>query len=75
MDVRVGGSFKMSFLNFGTGNSHTFGGEYLELVPHERTDKGVPPFSFFFFKRTPVPFSRNTSRRSPPQRPAQRVEP
>lgn len=36
MDVRVGGSFKMSFTNFGTGISHTFGGEYLELVPHER---------------------------------------
>ena len=36
MDVKVGGSFKMSFTNFGNGNSHSFGGEYLELVPHER---------------------------------------
>ena len=36
MDVRVGGTFKMSFTNFGTGNGHSFGGEYLELVPHER---------------------------------------
>jgi len=36
MDPRVGGSYKMSFTNFGTGSSHSFGGEYLELVPHER---------------------------------------
>lgn len=36
MDVRVGGTFKMSFTNFGSGHSHSFGGEYLELVPHER---------------------------------------
>ena len=36
MDARVGGSFKMSFTNFTTGKSHSFGGEYLELVPHER---------------------------------------
>ncbi len=35
-DVRVGGTFKMSFTNFTTGKSHTFGGEYLELVPHTR---------------------------------------
>ena len=35
-DVRVGGSYKMSFTNFSTGASHSFGGEYLELVPHER---------------------------------------
>ncbi len=34
-DVRVGGSYKMSFTNFGTGKSHTFGGTYLELVPGE----------------------------------------
>ena len=42
MDARVGGSYKMSFKNFSTGNSHSFGGEYLELVPNERivhTDK------------------------------------
>ena len=36
MDVKVGGSFKMSFTNFTTGKSISFGGEYLELVPHER---------------------------------------
>jgi uncharacterized protein YndB with AHSA1/START domain len=36
MDVKVGGTFKMSFTNFTTGSSHSFGGEYLELVPHER---------------------------------------
>jgi uncharacterized protein YndB with AHSA1/START domain len=36
MEAKVGGAFKMSFTNFSTGNSHTFGGEYLELVPHER---------------------------------------
>jgi uncharacterized protein YndB with AHSA1/START domain len=36
MDARVGGRFRMSFRNFGSGNSHSFGGEYLELVPHER---------------------------------------
>jgi uncharacterized protein YndB with AHSA1/START domain len=35
MDAKVGGTFKMSFTNFTTGNSHTFGGEYLELKPHE----------------------------------------
>ena len=33
MDARVGGTFKMSFTNFTTGNGHAFGGEYLELVP------------------------------------------
>jgi uncharacterized protein YndB with AHSA1/START domain len=36
VDARVGGSFRMSFTNFTTGKSHSFGGEYLELVPHER---------------------------------------
>ena len=36
MDARVGGSYKMSFANFATGKSHSFGGEYHELVPHER---------------------------------------
>lgn len=33
MDARVGGTFRMSFANFTTGNGHSFGGEYLELVP------------------------------------------
>ena len=36
MDPRVGGTYKMSFTNFTSGKSHSFGGEYLELVPHER---------------------------------------
>ncbi|RTZ41618.1 polyketide cyclase [Candidimonas sp. SYP-B2681] len=36
MDAQVGGSYKMSFCNFSTGNSHSFGGEYLELVPSEK---------------------------------------
>ncbi|MBV8978290.1 MAG: SRPBCC family protein [Alphaproteobacteria bacterium] len=36
MDAKVGGSFRMSFRNFTTGNAHSFGGEYLELVANER---------------------------------------
>ena len=36
MDAKVGGTFKMSFTNFGSGKSHSFGGEYLELVTNER---------------------------------------
>jgi uncharacterized protein YndB with AHSA1/START domain len=36
LDARVGGSFRMSFTNFGNGASHSFGGEYLELVPGQR---------------------------------------
>ncbi len=46
MDTRVGGSYKMSFTNFGTGNSHSFGGEYLQVVPNELlqyTDKFDDP--------------------------------
>ncbi len=35
MDAKVGGTHKMSFTNFSTGKSHSFGGTYLELVPHE----------------------------------------
>ena len=35
-DVKVGGSYKMSFTNFTTGKSHSFGGTYTELVPNER---------------------------------------
>ena len=45
-DAKVGGAFKMSFRNFTTGASHSFGGEYIELVPHERvryTDKFDDP--------------------------------
>ena len=36
LDARVGGTYKMSFTNFSSGSSHSFGGEYLELVPNER---------------------------------------
>jgi uncharacterized protein YndB with AHSA1/START domain len=36
MDPKVGGSYKMSFTNFTTGKSHSFGGTYVELTPHER---------------------------------------
>lgn len=36
MDFRIGGKYKMSFTNFTTGNSHSFGGEYLEIIPNER---------------------------------------
>ena len=46
MDARVGGTYKMSFTNFSTGTSHGFGGQYQDLVPHERiryTDKFDDP--------------------------------
>jgi uncharacterized protein YndB with AHSA1/START domain len=46
MDARVKGTFKMSFTNFGSGNSQSFGGEYHELVPNEKiryTDKFDDP--------------------------------
>ncbi len=36
LDARVGGSYKMSFTNFSTGHTDSFGGKYLELVPNER---------------------------------------
>lgn len=42
LEAKVGGTFKMSFSNFNTGSGHSFGGEYLELVPDEKiryTDK------------------------------------
>ena len=49
MDAKVGGHYKMSFTNFTTGNSHSFGGEYLELIPNEKLrytavfdDKNLP---------------------------------
>ena len=49
LDARIGGSFRMSFTQFSSGNSHSFGGTYLELVPHERIrytdtfdDPGLP---------------------------------
>ena len=46
LNAKVGGTFRMSFRNFTTGTSHSFGGEYLELVPGERlryTDKFDDP--------------------------------
>jgi uncharacterized protein YndB with AHSA1/START domain len=46
IDAKVGGGFRMSFTNFGTGHSHSFGGKYLELVPNEKlryTDKFDDP--------------------------------
>jgi uncharacterized protein YndB with AHSA1/START domain len=46
LDARVGGTHRMSFTNFGTGASHSFGGRYLELKPNERlryTDKFDDP--------------------------------
>ena len=36
LDAKVGGTYKMSFTNFTTGSSHSFGGTYLEMKPHER---------------------------------------
>ena len=36
LDARVGGTYKMSFTNFSTGQAHSFGGTFLELVPYER---------------------------------------
>ena len=46
VDAKVGGTYQMSFTNFTTGQSHSFGGRYVELVPHERiryTDKFDDP--------------------------------
>jgi uncharacterized protein YndB with AHSA1/START domain len=46
LDAQVGGTFRMSFHNFGSGNGHSFGGEYLELVPNQRiryTDRFEDP--------------------------------
>ncbi|MET0851889.1 MAG: SRPBCC family protein [Candidatus Rokuibacteriota bacterium] len=46
MDARVGGGYRMSFTNFNTGKSHSFGGTYVELTPHERiryTDRFEDP--------------------------------
>ena len=46
LDAKVGGTYRMSFTNFTSGHSHSFGGSFLELVPHERirhTDKFDDP--------------------------------
>lgn len=49
LEAKVGGTFRMSFRNFSTGNGHSFGGEYVELVPNQRLrytdrfdDPGLP---------------------------------
>jgi uncharacterized protein YndB with AHSA1/START domain len=60
MDARVGGTFRMSFINFSSGHGHSFGGEYLELVPHERiryTDRFDDP-NLPGEMRSPSPCSR-----------------
>ncbi len=36
MDLRIGGAYRMTFTNFTTGNAHSFGGEYLEIIPNEK---------------------------------------
>ena len=46
MDVKIGGTYNMTFTNFTTGNGHSFGGEYLEIIPNELlkyTDKFDDP--------------------------------
>jgi uncharacterized protein YndB with AHSA1/START domain len=46
MDAKVGGGYRMSFTNFGTGQSHSFGGKFVEMTPNERlryTDKFDDP--------------------------------
>ena len=60
-DPRVGGAYKMSFKNFTTGESHSFGGKYLELVPNERIrhddnfdDPGLPGTMITTITFTPV---------------------
>lgn len=61
MDAKVGGTFRMSFTNFTTGNGHAFGGEYLELIPAQKivyTDKfdnpGLPEVMKTTVMLTPV---------------------
>jgi uncharacterized protein YndB with AHSA1/START domain len=52
LNAKVGGTFRMSFRNFTTGNNHSFGGEYIELVPHERlrytTNLTIPTYQVKF---------------------------
>jgi len=46
MDIRIGGTYRMTFTNFTTGNGHSFGGEYLEIIPNKLlkyTDKFDDP--------------------------------
>jgi uncharacterized protein YndB with AHSA1/START domain len=63
LDARVGGTYKMSFTNFSTGHGHSFGGEYLELVPNERIrhtdtfdDPGMPGVMQTTISLRPVSF-------------------
>lgn len=62
IDARVGGRYRMSFTNFGTGATHSFGGEYLELVPGQRIvhtdafdDTGLPGTMRTTIEFRPVP--------------------
>lgn len=61
LDARVGGSYRMRFIDFGTGHFHAFGGTYLELVPNERIrhddrfdDPGLPGTMITTISLTPV---------------------
>lgn len=61
LDARVGGSFRMSFHNFSSGDGHSFGGEYLELAPNKRLrytdrfdDPGLPGVMEVTVALTPV---------------------
>ena len=61
MDARVGGTYRMSFTNFGTGQSHSFGGKYLELVPDRKIvitdqfdDPNLPGTMVTTYTLTPV---------------------
>lgn len=63
LDARVGGSFRMSFINFSGGDSHSFGGEYLELTPYSRIrytdrfdDPGLPGLITVTVDLIPVSF-------------------
>ena len=58
LDAKVGGTYKMSFTNFTTGKSHSFGGTYLELVP-------ARAHPLHGQVRRPEPARRNAGRRSP----------
>jgi uncharacterized protein YndB with AHSA1/START domain len=61
LDARVGRTYRMTFTNFGTGKSHTFGGTYVELTPHERIrvsdrfdDPNLPGEMHLTYTRKPV---------------------
>ena len=63
LEPKVGGTYKMSFTNFSSGNSHSFGGKYLELIPGERIvatdvfdDPGMPGEMRTRFRASATPF-------------------